>query len=162
MSSFTNPPRYAALVAVLVGCAAMVTALVIGYSPVRAKAIAPKIAPKPAFEQVGEASWYGPGFHGKKTANGEVFNQNRLTAAHRTLPLGTRAEVTNLENGKSVEVRINDRGPYVGGRVIDLSRAAARRLGIVEEGTATVKIEKSAANAGKPNPRSMADRQRRD
>jgi rare lipoprotein A len=89
--------------------------------------------------QVGRASWYGPGFHGKKTASGECFNQNRLTAAHPRLPLGTKARVTNLGNGKAVEVTINDRGPHGGGRIIDLSRAAARRLAM--GGTARVRIE---------------------
>ena len=95
----------------------------------------------PAFEQVGTASWYGPRFHGKKTANGEVFNQNKLTAAHRTLPLGTTVEVTNVTNGKSVAVKITDRGPYANGRVIDLSRAAAIRLGMKEAGLTGVQIE---------------------
>ena len=95
----------------------------------------------PTVEEVGTASWYGPRFHGKKTANGEVFNQNKLTAAHRTLPLGTTVEVTNVTNGKSVEVKINDRGPYVNGRVIDLSRAAAVRLGMKDAGVAKVQIE---------------------
>jgi rare lipoprotein A len=89
----------------------------------------------------GQASWYGPGFHGKKTASGEIFDQGRLTAAHKTLPLGTKAKVTNLENGNSVEVEINDRGPYVGNRVIDLSRAAANALGFVESGLTLVRIE---------------------
>lgn len=95
----------------------------------------------PAFQQTGKASWYGPGFHGRKTANGEIYDQNELTAAHRTLPLGTDVEVTNVKNGRSVAVEINDRGPYVGGRVIDLSRAAAIELGMKEKGLATVKIE---------------------
>ena len=89
----------------------------------------------------GQASWYGPGFHGKKTASGEIFDQGRLTAAHKTLPLGTKAKVTNLQNGTSVEVEINDRGPYVGDRVIDLSRAAANALGFVESGLTLVRIE---------------------
>lgn len=89
--------------------------------------------------QVGTASWYGPGFHGKKTASGERFNQHRLTAAHPRLPLGTRARVTNLNNGRAVEVTINDRGPYYGGRIIDLSRAAARQLAM--GGTARVRVE---------------------
>lgn len=92
-----------------------------------------------AAKQVGKASWYGPGFHGRKTASGELFNQNRLTAAHRRLPLGTRARVTNLGNGRAIEVTINDRGPYVGGRIIDLSRAAARRLAI--SGVGQVRVE---------------------
>ncbi len=89
--------------------------------------------------QTGKASWYGPGFHGKKTASGERFNQHALTAAHRSLPLGTRARVTNLKNGKVVLVKINDRGPYHGGRVIDLSRAAARHLAL--SGLSQVRIE---------------------
>ena len=89
--------------------------------------------------QVGKASWYGPGFHGKKTASGERFNQNALTAAHRSLPLGSQARVTNLNNGKAVLVTINDRGPFGGGGVIDLSRAAARQLAM--GGTARVRIE---------------------
>jgi rare lipoprotein A len=89
----------------------------------------------------GEASWYGPGFHGKKTASGEIFDQRKLTAAHKTLPLGTKAKVTNLQNGNTVEVEINDRGPYVGERVIDLSHAAADVLGFVESGITLVRIE---------------------
>ncbi len=89
-------------------------------------------------QQVGKASWYGPGFHGKRTASGQTFDQNRLTAAHPRLPLGTRARVTNLHNGKAVEVTINDRGPHGGGRIIDLSRAAARQLAM--SGTARVSI----------------------
>ena len=80
--------------------------------------------------QKGVASWYGPGFHGKKTANGERFNTNDLTAAHKTLPFGTKVQVTNERTGKSVVVRINDRGPYAHGRVIDLSKAAAEAVGI--------------------------------
>ncbi len=78
----------------------------------------------------GNASWYGPGFHGKRTANGERFNADGLTAAHRSLPFGTRVRVTNRTNGRSVVVRINDRGPFVGGRSIDLSRGAARAIGM--------------------------------
>jgi rare lipoprotein A len=96
----------------------------------------------------GQASWYGPGFHGKKTASGEIFDQSRLTAAHKTLPLGTKAKVTNLENGNTVEVEINDRGPYVGQRVIDLSRAAANALGFVESGLTLVRIELLYEEAG--------------
>jgi peptidoglycan lytic transglycosylase len=89
----------------------------------------------------GTASWYGPGFHGKKTASGEIYDQNKLTAAHKTVPLGSKARVTNLDNGNSVEVEINDRGPFVEGRIIDLSRAAAGVLGLVESGTAPVRVE---------------------
>ena len=94
----------------------------------------------PKVEQVGEASWYGPALDGKETASGETFDQNALTAAHPTLPLGTKAVVTNLKTGKSVEVTINDRGPYAKGRKIDLSRAAAKRIGMTKQGVAQVKI----------------------
>ena len=98
-------------------------------------------AGKPSITQVGIASWYGPGFHGRATASGETFNQHALTAAHRTLPLGTEATVTNLETGQSVQVKINDRGPYVPGRHLDLSRAAAKKIGLTKKGVAKVKIE---------------------
>lgn len=96
---------------------------------------------KKDFRQVGTASWYGPGFNGKKTASGKRFDQNKLTAAHRSLPLDTVVKVTNLDNGKAVKVEINDRGPYSGKRVIDLSRAAARKLDMTDDGTARVRIE---------------------
>ena len=79
----------------------------------------------------GKASWYGPGFQGRLTANGERFNTNALTAAHKTLPFGTKVKVTHAKTGKSVVVRINDRGPYAHGRVIDLSKASARAIGIL-------------------------------
>src|SRR5438552_10764227 len=91
--------------------------------------------------QVGVASWYGPGFHGNRTANGEIYDQYELTAAHPSLPLGTRVMVTNLENGRAVQVRVNDRGPFVDGRAIDLSYAAARTIGMVGPGTVRVRIE---------------------
>jgi rare lipoprotein A len=90
---------------------------------------------------IGHASWYGPGFAGKRTASGEVFDDAKLTAAHKSLPLGTKVKVTNLENGRSVRVEINDRGPFVGNRLIDLSRAAAHALGMVENGVVRVRIE---------------------
>lgn len=88
----------------------------------------------------GRASWYGPGFHGRRTANGEVFNQNALTAAHPSLTFGTKVKVTNLNNGRSVIVRINDRGPYSGNRVIDLSAAAAQSLKMIRSGVARVQV----------------------
>ena len=88
--------------------------------------------------QSGKASWYGPGFHGKLTANGERFNTNDLTAAHRTLPFGTKVRVVNKKTGRSVVVRINDRGPYAHGRVIDLSKASAQAIGISGVGTVDV------------------------
>ena len=92
------------------------------------------------YVQQGVASWYGPGFHGRTTASGERFNQHELTAAHKKLPLGTKATVTNLKNGKMVEVEINDRGPYVGGRILDLSKAAADQLGMKHAGTTPVRL----------------------
>ncbi|MGZ5030623.1 MAG: septal ring lytic transglycosylase RlpA family protein [Methylobacter sp.] len=82
----------------------------------------------PVHKEVGEASWYGPGFQGKETSSGETFDQKKMTAAHPSLPIGTKVEVTNLENDKKVEVKINDRGPYVDNRAIDLSSAAADKL----------------------------------
>jgi rare lipoprotein A len=93
-----------------------------------------------AYDETGIASWYGPGFHAGPTANGETYDQDALTAAHRTLPLPSWVEVTNLQNGRSLVVRINDRGPFVDGRIIDLSRAAARQLGIDGPGTARVRV----------------------
>jgi rare lipoprotein A len=90
---------------------------------------------------VGQASWYGPGFHGRTTANGERYNQHGLTAAHPSLPFGTRIKVTNKNNGRSVVVRINDRGPYAGGRIIDLSAGAARIIGMMGSGVAPVQLE---------------------
>ncbi len=92
------------------------------------------------FVQVGYASWYGRKFHGRQTANGERYNMYDFTAAHRTLPMNTRVLVKNLQNGKTVVVRINDRGPFVKKRIIDLSYAAARRIGLVGPGTAKVKL----------------------
>lgn len=91
--------------------------------------------------ETGIASWYGPGFHGKKTANGEIFDTNQLTAAHRTLQLPALVRVTNLENGRAVVVRINDRGPFARGRIIDVSRRAAELLGFKNQGTARVRVE---------------------
>lgn len=89
----------------------------------------------------GQASWYGPGFFGNRTASGEVLRPGTLTAAHRTLPFGTKVRVTNLWNGRSAVVRINDRGPFHGGRVIDLAHGAAQELGLTASGTANVKLE---------------------
>ncbi len=92
-----------------------------------------------SFVEIGEASWYGPGFHGRKTASGERFNTNELTAAHKTLPFGTLLKVTNLANNLFTIVRVNDRGPYIRGRIIDLSKAAKEEIGM--GGTAMVRIE---------------------
>jgi rare lipoprotein A len=107
-------------------------------------------------EQTGKASSYGEEFHGKTTANGEKFDKNDLTAAHPTLPLGTKAKVTNLETGKSVDVRINDRGPYVKGRDIDVSQGAAKKLGISKSGIAPVKIEAKVPSSKTPTSRGNA------
>ena len=93
------------------------------------------------YNETGIASWYGPNFHGKSTANGEIFDQNALTAAHKTLPMPTVVRVTNLENGRSIEVRINDRGPFVNNRIIDLTRRGAQLLGFEGQGTARVRVQ---------------------
>lgn len=94
-----------------------------------------------SYKEEGVASWYGPGFHGKRTANGEVFDQHDITAAHRTLQLPCIARVTNLDNGRQIEVRINDRGPFKKDRIIDLSKKSAQLLGVHLNGTARVRVE---------------------
>ena len=96
---------------------------------------------EPGYDAVGIASWYGRRYHGRRTANGEIFDMNSATAAHPTLPFGTRVHVTNLGNGRSVVLRINDRGPFVRRRIIDVSRRAARVLGFVQKGTAQVRVQ---------------------
>jgi len=95
----------------------------------------------------GEASWYGPGLYGRKTASGEVLRPGTLTAAHRTLPFGTCLRVTNLENGRVVEVRVNDRGPYAAGRIVDVSETAARALGMHGKGVTRVRLGRCSGNA---------------
>ena len=97
--------------------------------------------------EVGEASWYGPGLYGRKTASGEVLRPGTLTAAHRTLPFGTCLRVTNLENGRVVEVRVNDRGPYAAGRIVDVSEAAARALGMQGRGVTRVRLDRCTGSA---------------
>ena len=101
-----------------------------------------EIPPSPGWAEQGIASWYGgrDGFEGKPTASGEIYDSSLLTAAHRELPLGSVVDVTNLDNGKTVRVRINDRGPFVFGRVIDLSRAAAREIGLIGPGVGSVRL----------------------
>ena len=96
---------------------------------------------KVLYKEVGWASWYGPGFQNRHAANGEIFDTERMTAAHRTLPLNSIARVTNVKTNESVLVRITDRGPFVGDRILDLSRAAARKLSVYQRGTALVRIE---------------------
>ncbi|XBQ15758.1 MAG: septal ring lytic transglycosylase RlpA family protein [Oceanicaulis sp.] len=110
------------------------------FSPPVYEAIAPE-NDTPRVVETGLASWYGPGFHGNLTANGEIFSQHDMSAAHPSLPLPSLARVTRIDTGESVLVRINDRGPFVEGRVIDLSRAAADALGFIDDGVAEVRIE---------------------
>ncbi|NPV83837.1 MAG: septal ring lytic transglycosylase RlpA family protein [Candidatus Aminicenantes bacterium] len=117
----------------------------------------PEVSPPPAgFVETGIASWYGQEFHGRPTSSREIFDQNDLTAAHPTLPFGTMVLVTNLENGRQVTVRINDRGPFVKGRIIDLSYAAARLLGLIGPGTARVRLEVTGYEPPAVEPRSGA------
>jgi peptidoglycan lytic transglycosylase len=110
----------------------------------------PPSRPGGHYVETGTASWYGPGFTGNRTSSGEVYNLGDMTAAHPTLPLGTRVMVTNLENGRSVEVRVNDRGPFAKSRIIDLSRAAGRELGLIGPGTAEVRVESIDGGEGPP------------
>lgn len=105
---------------------------------------APRSAAPPPFTgrtEIGSASWYGQPFHGKKTSSGEIYDMNKLTAAHRTAPFGTNVRVTNLDNGKQVIVTVTDRGPFVRGRILDVSKKAAEDLGMMGNGTAKVKLE---------------------
>ena len=132
-------PAAIIVVAALGGCAT-VTPPTTSPPPVSEPVEVEERRPPPA--QAGTASWYGPWHHGRRTANGERFDQNAMTAAHPTLPLGTLVRVTNLQNGRTVKVRINDRGPYARGRVIDLSKAAAAALGFKEQGITPVAIER--------------------
>jgi rare lipoprotein A len=113
--------------------------------PVLAQPIQPTAAAPTPVSHTAKASWYGPGLAGQKTTSGEPYNPKALTAASKTLPLGSVVKVTNPENGKSVKVRINDRGPFVPGRSLDLSKRAAERIGIVHRGVARVKVSKSPA-----------------
>lgn len=98
-------------------------------------------APAPGWTELGIASWYGNPYHGRATASGEIYDMEQMTAAHRTLPFGAIIRVTNLTNNKKVEVRINDRGPFAAGRIVDLSRAAARSINLIGPGTARVRLE---------------------
>ena len=125
LKRMTRPSYALAITAVVLGCA-------LGAIPAAAEETKPI--------QSGAASWYGPGFHGKRTASGETFNTNALTAAHKTLPFGSEVRVTNERTGKSVVVRINDRGPYAHGRVIDLSKASTRAIGI--SGVADITLDR--------------------
>ena len=126
---YTSAPYVVLLFSLVIGCS-------VPPSNVRVPPL-----PEGRVSQVGIASWYGPGFHGKATASGDVYDQNELTAAHQTLPLGTRVMVTNMENGSATEVAITDRGPFAKGRIIDLSYAAAQALNMTGPGTALVRID---------------------
>ncbi len=117
------------LVVVLAGCGG------------RGPKAGPSVEPKVGATEEGIASWYGHPYHGRRTANGEVYDMESDTAAHNTLPFDTWVRVVNLDNGRSTRVRINDRGPFVGGRIIDLSRRAAREIGMIRNGTARVRVE---------------------
>jgi rare lipoprotein A len=125
------------------------------------------------WSETGIASWYGPGFHGRQTANGETYDMEAMTAAHKELPFNTWVRVESLDSGRTVEVRINDRGPFVGNRIIDLSRAAARQINMIGSGTARVRVivsrlsdlmRCSAVQIGafrnRDNARALADRMR--
>jgi rare lipoprotein A len=129
------------------GLVAVACALVAGCA---LRAPAPRGGPP---GEVGLASWYGPELDGSRTASGEVFRPSEMTAAHPSLPIGTRVRVTNLENGRSVVVRINDRGPFVDGRVLDVSRGAAKALGMTRSGTARVRITPLGARDGRQRAR---------
>ena len=125
----------------------------------RARARAPvPAAPSLGAGETGLATWYGHPYHGRRSASGEIYDMEKLTAAHRTLPFGTRVAVTNLDNGRAVEVRVNDRGPFVAGRLLDLSESAARAIGGIGAGLIHVRIrvvalpEGTDTTAGKPPP----------
>jgi rare lipoprotein A len=128
---------------------------------IRGKSYTPKH--EPGYDKTGTASWYGDKFHGRPTATGEKYNMNDITAAHKTLPLNSMAFVTNLETGQGMMVRVNDRGPFVDGRIIDLSRASAQALGLFKSGLAKVRVQyagpadpMAAKMAGKPTPMPVA------
>lgn len=106
---------------------------------------------QPHYDETGYASWYGRDFHGKKTANGEIYNMNALTAAHKTLPLPTYVKVTNLENGRTIVLRVNDRGPFVKGRIIDISRRGAQLLGFDKQGVTKVRVQAVDEHGRAPN-----------
>ncbi len=125
------------------GCSSITTVLkgkTSGGYHVKGKHYVPMTVVRPGYFEDGVASWYGPKFNGRKTASGEVYNMHELTAAHKTLPMNSLVTVTNLDNKKTVTVRINDRGPFIDDRIIDLSLAAAKKLDLVRNGTGSVRV----------------------
>lgn len=142
-----------ALLALLAGCATAPPPP--GSYRVKGQTYAP-LARADGYAETGLASWYGPGFHGRKTSSGEVYDMHAPTAAHKLLPLGTTVRVTHLENGRQVTARVNDRGPFVEGRIIDLSYALARELGLVEQGVARVRVEALAGPGGAPAAQALS------
>lgn len=125
---YAGAALFVATVAMVTGCA-------------RKSALRVPVSAQPGAVETGIASWYGAPYHGRPTSSGEIYDQEQLTAAHRSLPFGTWVEVSDLDNGKQVQVRINDRGPFVDGRIIDLSLAAARAIDMVGPGTARVRLK---------------------
>src|SRR5438552_4527908 len=140
-SRYIRIAGYVVAALTLAGCAAITTP-----SPQR-PAVLPFRASTSGSTSTTVASWYGPGFNGRRTSSGEVFNQHQFTAASRTLPLGSTVQVTNLETGRSAIVRINDRGPFVRGRGIDLSQAAAQQVGLMHEGVGRVRVTRLETTA---------------
>jgi rare lipoprotein A len=140
MMNVANNKRYLVYISILGMCLASCSALFAQETEVK-NAEGKTTVVNHVHSTVGVASYYGAKFQGRRTASGEIYNAEELTAAHRTLPFGTQLKVTNLRNKKSVVVQINDRGPHVRGRIIDLSKAAARKIGIMRTGTARVKLE---------------------
>jgi rare lipoprotein A len=145
MRSLSLAACFILLVSLITGCGALKT---VSKGAVGAASISAKVLTYPISAlrnkkdtYVGLASWYGDKYHGRRTSNGEIYNQYKLTAAHRTLAFNTLVKVTNLKNGKSVIVRINDRGPFVRGRIIDLSYAAAKEIGMLDDGVQKVELK---------------------
>lgn len=130
------------VICIIVSCASEIrfhSGVSNGYQKISESSKLPTESSNKGEEFSGEASYYADKFHGKKTASGEVFNQYKLTCAHKTLPFGTKLEVTNLKNNKTVTVVVNDRGPFVSGRVVDLSKAAAKKIDMIKYGVVKVK-----------------------
>ncbi len=122
-------------------CLALIAVLALATSCAKRKPVSAPLAPVPGSVEYGIASWYGYPYHGRRAASGEIYDMEKLTAAHRTLPFGSWVEIENLSNGKRVQVRITDRGPFVEGRIIDLSRAAARQIEMLGAGIVKVRLE---------------------